>query len=715
MNASQTQILSRRILLAFLAIIIILAIAAIIVRDTISEKLAHLSNLANIEHNEARPQQILMLLHHAEDDFQASLIEVNGSKTESYKTNLAKAFGKIDTLLKETANTSSLTSAQNKKVLIWQDKKLKLSGRLSSLKHNFDSLLTVYADFNALASKEPERIIQVYTRKRVIEVKTDTVKKEVEVKKKGFFSRLKSAISNDGTAAGPGSVIEINRNQTNNQSEFTAQTIMNKDREAYLKKIKQLQRLQKRNTNIMSMQRELIILNSHITVELTQIINDVKEINFKAAQEFKDIAFKSYQDSTALLNKLYIIALLLVVLFAGMLIIFIIKLNKSDKLLRIENTRAVNMAQQKMDLLLHMSHEIRNPLTAIKGFLYIFSQTTLTTRQSEMLDSIRLSSDMLLGTLNDTLDAAKMENSEFKINSDPFNPDFTLKSVIESMEFSASKKELGISYEFTGNKEAVLLGDSFRLKQVMINLLSNAIKYTEKGFIKVKAEIVTIDKKQRLKVDVIDTGAGISEEQQENLFSKYYQTSSSKGITGTGLGLYIVKEFIKLQKGEIGVKSVAGKGSTFSFYIPYEDGAVATTYKHEGQSTEELLSLLNGQHILAVDDNELNLKFLEMMTRKWNIKFFSAINGREALEVINKEKITVVFTDIHMPEMDGNELLAAIRKLKSPVSELPVIMMSGDTQTSGKPSFSKTGFNGVVSKPFIESELVEQIVGVLNL
>ena len=715
MNASQTQILSRRILLAFLAIIIILAIAAILVRETISEKLAHLSNLANIEHNEVRPQQILMLLHQAEDDFQASLIEVNGSRSEAYKTNLAKAFDEIDALLKETANTSTLTKAQNKKVLIWQDKKLKLSSRLSFLKHNFDSLLTVYADFNALASKEPERIVQVYTKKRVIQIKTDTVKKEVEVKKKGFFSRLKSAISNDGTAAGPGSVIEINRNQTNDQSEFTAQTIMNKDREAYLKKIKQLQRLQKRNANIMSMQRELIILNSHITVELTQIINDVKEINFKAAQEFKDIAFKSYQDSTALLNKLYMVALLLVVLFAAMLIIFIIKLNRSDKLLRIENTRAVNMAQQKMDLLLHMSHEIRNPLTAIKGFLYIFSQTTLTTRQSEMLDSIRLSSDMLLGTLNDTLDAAKMENSEFKINSDPFNPDFTLKSVIESMEFSASKKNLGISYEFTGNKEAVLLGDSFRLKQVMINLLSNAIKYTEKGFIKVKAEIVIVDKQQRLKVDVIDTGAGISEEQQENLFSKYYQTSSSKGITGTGLGLYIVKEFIKLQKGEIGVKSVAGKGSTFSFYIPYEDGAVAAVHTHEGQSTEELLSLLNGQHILAVDDNELNLKFLEMMSRKWNIKFFSALNGRDALEVINKEEITVVLTDIHMPEMDGNELLSVIRKSKPAISKLPVIMMSGNTQSSGKQSFSEAGFNGVVSKPFIEAELVEQIVTVLNL
>jgi CheY-like chemotaxis protein len=176
-----------------------------------------------------------------------------------------------------------------------------------------------------------------------------------------------------------------------------------------------------------------------------------------------------------------------------------------------------------------------------------------------------------------------------------------------------------------------------------------------------------------------------------------------------------VKEFIKLQHGEISVKSVEGEGSTFSFYIPYEDGTIAIKHTHEGQSTEELLSLFNGQHILGVDDNELNLKFLEMMTRKWNIKFYGATNGREALELIRKENIDVVFTDIQMPEMDGDQLLAAIRKLDPPLSQLPVIMMSGEVQMSGKLSFSERGFNGVVSKPFVEAELVEQIVAVLKL
>jgi CheY-like chemotaxis protein len=367
-----------------------------------------------------------------------------------------------------------------------------------------------------------------------------------------------------------------------------------------------------------------------------------------------------------------------------------------------------------MDLLQHMSHEIRNPLTAIKGFLYIFSQTQLSPRQADMLGSIRLSSDMLLRTLNDTLDAAKMESSEFKINKDPFNADFVLKEVIESMEFSATKKKLDLDYNFEGDKEALVLGDSFRLKQIMVNLLSNAIKYTGTGGITVNAYLTLINGENRLKVDVTDTGAGISLEQQANLFSKYYQTNSAKGQTGTGLGLYISKQLVQLQKGEISVKSNAGKGSTFSFYIPYEEAKNINSVIDK-QRIDDPLSLLNGISILAVDDNELSLMFLKMMTSKWNIKFYQAIDGNEALAVMAKETITVVLTDIQMPTMNGHELIAAIRQSKAPLNEVPVIAISGNSKLSETEKLSKKGFSGFVTKPFIESELIRQIVNALKL
>jgi CheY-like chemotaxis protein len=206
---------------------------------------------------------------------------------------------------------------------------------------------------------------------------------------------------------------------------------------------------------------------------------------------------------------------------------------------------------------------------------------------------------------------------------------------------------------------------------------------------------------------------GISADQQTNLFSKYYQTNSSKGKTGTGLGLYICKQFVELQGGKISVKSTEGTGSTFSFYIPYLENS-SNDQAVVNQTTEDPLALFNGISILAVDDNELNLKFLKMMTQKWNVKFYSAANGKQALDVLAKENITVVLTDIQMPEMNGYELLQAIKKLPDPLSKLPVIVISANPEEFEMNKILNKGFSGVVSKPFVEAGLIAQIAKALK-
>ncbi len=562
MKVTYTKTLARKILLTFLLFVIILAVAAFFVRNSITKKLEDISKLANNVEHHLKPEQALLLLHQAEDDFQQSLLDINGPKSNDYKIKLTLAFNEIDTLLKTQTDVSHLTAAQGEQVKIWYGKKLDLSNRLFELKHNFDSLLTVYAQFNNTGKSTPiETSISNNRSKKKVSTKTDTVSKEISTEKKGLFGRLKDAISNKSGATEK--VIEINHNNSINNTDLTTQKIIALDRTDNAKK---LQELQLHNVKMLNMQRELISLNSNISNELQRILNDLKELNYKMADELKGMAFKNYQETTSLLNKFFLAALFLVLLFAALLILFIIQLNKSELQLLKENDRSVNIAQQKMELLTHMTHEIRNPLTAIKGFLYIFGKTELTQRQSDMLESIKGSSDMLLRTLNDTLDAAKMETSELKIESDPFNPYPTIEQVMESMSYSATKKKLQVHYNFKGNKEAIILGDAFRLKQVMVNLLSNAIKYTNEGDINIIAELHS---DARLQVDIVDTGMGISADQQANLFSQYYQTSSSKGQLGTGLGLYICKQLVEMQKGKISVKSELGVGTTFSFFIPY--------------------------------------------------------------------------------------------------------------------------------------------------
>ncbi|TKC05961.1 hybrid sensor histidine kinase/response regulator [Pedobacter frigoris] len=706
MKVTHTKTLARKILLTFLAFVIVVSIAAIFVRSSITAKLEYISKLAsNVERDQLKPQQTLLLLQQAEEDFQESLLNPDSIRSNSYKEKLNVAFNNIDTLLKNNTDTANLTSEQSNTVRLLYSKKIILSERLLVLKHNFDSLLTVYAQFNGQIQQRtvPKIKTEVKTTKNNVKTKTDTVVKVASTEKKGLFGRIKDAISNKKT--GEKDVIIINNNKNTNTADLTTQKMIAADRNDFSK---QLQLLQERNVTLLSMQKQLISLNSDISNELERIINDLKDINFRVADELKTMAFKNYQETTNLLNKFYLAALFLVLVFAILLIIFITQLNKSEIFLRKENERSITMAQQKMDLLLHMSHEIRNPLTAIKGFLYIFSRTTLTQRQKEMLDSIRGSSDMLLLTLNDTLDAAKMENSEFKINNDPFNPDFILNEVIESMSYSATKKNLGMDYQFKGDKHAIVIGDSFRLKQILINLLSNAIKYTAQGNIKVNAEL---NQENGLQVEVTDTGAGISQDQQINLFSKYYQTASSKGQVGTGLGLYICKQLIELQNGNITVKSVPDTGTTFTFYIPYQRNEQALS---GSQGTENMVSLLNGISILAVDDNELNLMFLKVMTHKWNVDFHQAPTAEEALTIVKEGKIKLVLTDIQLPGMNGDQLLEAIRSLKSPLNEIPVIAVSGQSDTAGEKGFEHKGFCGFISKPFVEQDLITQLVKALD-
>lgn len=692
-------------MLAFLLFTVVISVVALFVRNNINNKLANLSKLAGtVESSRPRPEQILLLLHQAEDDFQASLLNADSKRSAEYKTNLSLAFKQIDTLVRSTADTMNLTSAERDKIKFSYREKLKLSERLYELKHGFDSLLTVYADFNKQSAEGAGSVITpVFSTKVSSKNSSDTVQKSTTAQRKGLLKRIKEAIVNKDY--GLKGVKEINNNSSTHTIDQSTQKILARDRSAYTRK---LQLLQRRNEKLLGIQRELIALNTRITGQLELIINEVKEIDYNLADQFRLMTLQNYRQTNKLLNTLYLVTLILVLIFAVLLIIFINRLNKSEVMLRNENERAINIAQQKMDLLLHMSHEIRNPLTAIKGFLYIFSKSPLSERQGEMLDSIRLSSDMLLRTLNDTLDAAKMETSEFKINQDPFSPDFTLRSVIESMEFSAQKKGLEMAYKFNGNADAIILGDGFRLEQVMVNLLSNAIKYTEKGTVTINARL---DADNELHVDVSDTGMGISQEQQANLFSKYYQTSSSKGKIGTGLGLYICKNLVELQSGKISVKSTVGAGTTFSFFIPYKKNSGSNI---NSEYVDDPVSLLNGINILAVDDNELSLLFLKTMMAKWNVNFLQASNGHDALAILTKNKVAIVLTDIQIPGMDGNDLLTAIQKLNGAAAKVPVVVIGGASNVSGNKKLLKKGFAGVINKPFKEGELLEQLLNALN-
>lgn len=344
MKLTYTRALAKKILLVFLVFVIVAAGAALIVLNTINEKLSSISNLAtNIEHVQTEPEKILLLIHQAEGDFQESLINAGSKKYVDYNKKLSRVFNMIDTLLKERTDTSQLTATQINKVKFWYYKKSKLSDKLFVLKHSFDSLLTIYATFNKEAGDGLSDVNQNY-HKQANDVKNnaDTVVKVIKPEKKGFFKRLKDAISNKEKTE---TIEIINQRNTHVVDSYNTK-IAGNDRKAYLKKLQQLQRENKR---LLGMQGELIVLNSHITNELQGIISNVKDINYKMIDEFKVLALKNYKETTTLLSKFYLASLFLVVLFAILLIIFIIRLNDAEILLRTESAMSIEKAHKKID------------------------------------------------------------------------------------------------------------------------------------------------------------------------------------------------------------------------------------------------------------------------------------------------------------------------------------------------------------------------------
>lgn len=341
MNVTYTRILGRKILLAFLIFTIIFSIAALVVRNTISKKLQNVSKLAKvIEPDQSKSGHALLLLHQADDDFQESLLNIDNKKIFDYKIKLSKAFGEIDALLKERADTTNLTSAQNNQIRFWYKRKVELSDKLYSLKHSFDSLLTVYADLHNNPNESARDFTaNVHVAKESVKNNVDTIRKAA---RKGLFGRIKDAIKNKNTT-------EISYNKNTHLTDLGTQKIVIENRNAYLKK---LQQLQQQNVKLLNMQKELIVLNTHIISQLERIINDVKDINSNISDEFKSIALKNYEETTNLLNKFYLADLFLVLIFAVSLIVFIVQLNRSELLLRRENEQSMISAQQKIDELI---------------------------------------------------------------------------------------------------------------------------------------------------------------------------------------------------------------------------------------------------------------------------------------------------------------------------------------------------------------------------
>jgi len=398
-----------------------------------------------------------------------------------------------------------------------------------------------------------------------------------------------------------------------------------------------------------------------------------------------------------------------------MLLLFFVYRNyanqrKATAEMAVARQRAERSEQFKQQFLANMSHEIRTPMNAVVGMTELLLDKNPRNDQQAYLGGIKKSSEILLHIINDILDLSKIEVGKMELEKIDFSLSDMLEQVKQTLKHKAEEKGLEMFVNIGNTQQDVLLGDPFRLNQILINLAGNAIKFTERGSVSIEVEngIVT----DGIKFSIRDTGIGIPEDKLETVFEGFSQASSSdsRRYGGTGLGLTISRQLVELMDGRISVESREGLGTTFSFEICFPAGSEKKL--KEQKSTDQVDgSILDGLKILLVDDNEYNrIVAGDTLKARAKVEITEATNGREAVELLAQRDFDIVLMDAQMPLMDGYEATRHIRKnFVAPRNQTPVIALTASVIRSDLDKCIAAGMNDYIPKPVKASQLISAI------
>jgi len=380
-----------------------------------------------------------------------------------------------------------------------------------------------------------------------------------------------------------------------------------------------------------------------------------------------------------------------------------------EKNLREAKQQAEDSARAKELFLANMSHEIRTPMNAILGMSQLLAKTTLAPRQSNYLHAITTSAQNLLVIINDILDISKLDAGKMTIERVGFNVARLCEQVEKTMLYKAEEKGLRFVTKVSPLIPNVVLGDPYRITQILLNLVSNSVKFTEKGEITVECEVAGYFNNQIIVAfSVCDTGVGIDPDYLQSIFQEFSQEDSSitRKFGGTGLGLSISRSLVRLMGGEIDIESEKGKGTSshFCLFLPIgtvndlpQRKSVAITNPHE----------LHGKHILLVEDNEYNRMLAKSFLRSAHLKVTEAENGEEAIERAQAQEFDLILMDVQMPVMDGFEATQHLRQQLGITT--PIIALTASAINGEKQRCLAAGMNDYLTKPFYEDELIQLV------
>ncbi len=369
-------------------------------------------------------------------------------------------------------------------------------------------------------------------------------------------------------------------------------------------------------------------------------------------------------------------------------------------------------AKMKEQFIANISHEMRTPMNAIWGMSDLVMQTDLSKEQHNYISSIKQSSEILLGVVNDILAISEIQNSQLKFDYKFFNLHELLHNLMNVVQFRAEEKALELLLQMREGIPKIVHGDKLRLNQVLYNLVLNGIKFTEKGTVTVLVENQNESNDfVQLKFTISDTGIGIPTDKIDAIFETF-TLIREQGMEqeGKGLGLPIAKNLVEQQGGKIGVKSEVGKGSQFYFDLLFEIGEEVFPEPIQAKAAATLDK--GAIRVLLVEDHKMNqLVAIKTLEKHWSdIEITVANDGQEGVQILAEQDFDIILMDIQMPNMNGYEATAYIRHKMSPKkAEIPILAMTAHAHVAKNEKFREYGMDDCILKPFEPKELFRKI------
>jgi len=389
--------------------------------------------------------------------------------------------------------------------------------------------------------------------------------------------------------------------------------------------------------------------------------------------------------------------------------------------LQYQTQKALAATKAKSDFLATMSHEIRTPINAIMGMNEMILRESRDESVKEYAKDISTASESLLEIVNDILDFSKIESGMLEIVNVEYNLGELIAEVTTLINMRAENKGLKLKILVNPELPQRIYGDEKRIREVMINILNNAVKYTDEGKITLKVDGEVENQMLSLSISISDTGHGIKKEDIEKIFVGFERVDLKKNrnVEGSGLGLSITRKLVELMEGQISVESEYGVGSTFTVVIPQKvidpdrmgDYRVHKNASKEVATEKKSTFVAPKAEVLVVDDYSLNLRVIEKLLERNNIRVTSVTNGQDALKIMKERNFDVILLDHMMPNMDGIETLEASKTLEGNLNRnTPVVALTANAIVGAKEKYLEVGFTDYLSKPVSPITLEEMML-----